>query len=508
MKYSVRKKRTKTKNHTRKRQRPVKHHDVVNDDGWLKITIRGAPYERGVSHGKQVIAADPEKFTYMFSVYNFLFKQGYGRDIDFFCGLCDDFYRPVIKKRFPKIFKEMEGIAAGAGIRVCEVILINVYMSLPYFYAHLLRYIDTPKYRKKYADVIRDELAIVADPAALSARNARLNDFKDRCSLVMAVGEDWTKDGGIVCGHSSFTDFLDAQFSNMILRIEPEEGDGYAMVMQTMPGGVFSMTDFFVTGAGIIGTETTISGFNAFRFRDPICCRIRECMQYGRTLEEYAERLQKRNSGDYACSWMFGDTRGKPRIMRVELGLNYVNVETTQNGVFIGFNSTYDERIRNIECTDALSSQAATHATGAGAIDGGGGSGWRDITTSIGNRRVQLEKLTEKYRGRIDTDVIKRILADHYDNHLGKSSPNTRTVCKHGYADEGEGGATIPHKPVGAYDTKITDSSLAKRMSFLAHWGPPCGTPFIVREHMKKHPEWKDWAEYLVDFPRRGWVEA
>ena len=220
MKYSVRKKRTKTKNHTRKRQRPVNANGNY-DDGWLKITIRGAPYERGVSHGKQVIAANPETFTYMFSVYNFLFKQGYGRDLDFFCGLCDDFYRPVIKKRFPKIFKEMEGIAAGAGIRVCEVILVNVYMSLPYFYAHLLRYIDTPKYRKKYADVIRDELAIVADPNALSARNARLNDFKDRCSLVMAVGEDWTKDGGIVCGHSSFTDFLEAQFSNMILRIEP-----------------------------------------------------------------------------------------------------------------------------------------------------------------------------------------------------------------------------------------------------------------------------------------------
>jgi hypothetical protein len=196
--------------------------------------------------------------------------------------------------------------------------------------------------------------------------------------------------------------------------------------------------------------------------------------------------------------------------MRVELGLNYVNVETTRNGVFIGFNSAYDERIRNIECTDALSSQAATGATGAGMIDAGdsGGSGWRDVSSSIGNRRVQLEKLTDKYRGRIDTDVVKRILADHYDNHLGKSSPNTRTICKHGYTDGGEGGATIPHKPVGAYDTKIADSASIRRMSFLAHWGPPCGTPFSVRAHIKKHPEWKDWAAYLVDFPRRGWVDV
>ena len=494
-------KETKHKRHTkpgRTRTRRRKIHvkgaaaDTDTDDGWIRITIRGAPYERGVSHGKQVIAANPAMFTRMFSVYDFIFRQGYGRDIEFFYGICDDFYRPIIKRRFPKIFREMEGIAAGAGIRVCQVILVNVYMSLPYFYAHLLRYIDTPKYRKKYADVIRDELAIAANPAALAARAARLDEFKDRCSLIMAVGKGWTKDGGIVCAHSSFSDFLDAQFYNVILRIEPEEGDGYAMVMQSAPGGVWSITDFFVTSAGIIGSETTIRGFNAFRLRDPICCRIRECMQYGRTLEDYAERLQKRNSGDYACSCMFGDIRGKPRIMRVELGLNYVNVETTRDGVFLGFNSAYDERIRNIECTSALSSKAATDATGAGAIDAGGsgGSGWRDVSTSIGNRRVQLEKLTEKYRGRIDTDIAKRILADHYDNHLGKSSPNSRTICKHDYGSRAgvDGGGGVPQKPVGAYDTKIADSASIRQMSFLAHWGPPCGTPFSVKEHMKKHP--------------------
>ncbi len=503
-------KRTKTiTNVTRKRKRHS-HDDRGNhDDGWLRVTIRGAPYERGVSHGKQIIAADPERFTRMFAVFDQIFRQSYGRDIEFFYGICDDFYQPIIKRRFPKIYREIEGIAAGAGgLRVCQVILINVYMSLPYFYTHMLRYIDTPKYRKKYADVIRDEHAIRADPAALSARAARLDEFKDRCSLIMAVGPSWTKDGGIVCGHSSFSNFFDAQFCNVILRIEPETGDGCIMVMQSTPGGVWSTTDFFVTSAGIIGGETTIHGFDAFKLRDPICCRIRECMQYGRSLEEYAERLQKRNSGDYACSWMFGDVRnrsGGPRIMRVELGLNYVNIETTRDGVFLGFNSTYDERIRAIECS--------------GGLGGGGGGelsdadGFHDVTSSIGNRRVQLEKLAEKYRGQIDPTIIKRILADHFDNHLGKTAANSRTICKHGYADAAadssdSGSASVPFKPVGAYDAKVADSALIRRMSFLAHLGPPCGTPFLVKEHMKKHPEWKDWEEYLVDFPRRGWVEA
>lgn len=512
-----------TKSHKHKRNRPIlnvtrkrKRTTLrTSDDGWLRITIHGVPYERGVSHGKQVLAADPERFTHMFTVFDKIFRQSYGRDIEFFYGLCDDFYKPVIKRRFPKIYREMEGIASGGGgLRVCQVILINVYMSLPYFYAHMLRYIDTPKYRGKYADVIRDEHAIRADPAAFSARAARLDEFKDRCSLIMAVGPGWTKDGGIVCGHSSFSNFLDAQFCNVILRIEPEAGDGCVMVMQSMPGGVYSMTDFFVTSAGIVGSETTIRGFNAFRLRDPICCRIRECMQYGRTLEEYAERLQKRNSGDYACSWMFGDIRGRggsQRIMRVELGLNYVNVETTRDGVFLGFNSTYDERIRAIECS------GVSDGVGGGQLSDG--DGFHDVTSSIGNRRVQLEKLAEKYRvgGKLDTAAVKRILADHFDNYLGKTAANSRTICKHGYGSgagvEGGGGASsgsasAPFKPVGAYDAKVADSALIRRMSFLAHWGPPCGTLFSVREHMKKHPEWKDWEEYLVDFPRRGWVEA
>lgn len=192
--------------------------------------------------------------------------------------------------------------------------------------------------------------------------------------------------------------------------------------------------------------------------------------------------------------------------MRVELGLNYVNIETTKDGVFLGFNSTYDERIRAIECSGMLSS---------GRMIGelSDADGFHDVASSIGNRRVQLEKLAEKYRGRIDTTIVKRILADHYDNHLGKTVANSRTICKHAYADNGEGGsgsgsASAPFKPVGAYDAKVADSASIRRMSFLAHLGPPCGTPFLVREHMKKHPEWKDWEEYLVDFPRRGWVEA
>jgi hypothetical protein len=49
-------------------------------DGWIRITIRGAPYDRGFAHGQ--LAA--HLFPHVFNVMSFLCKEGFGRDIDFF----------------------------------------------------------------------------------------------------------------------------------------------------------------------------------------------------------------------------------------------------------------------------------------------------------------------------------------------------------------------------------------------------------------------------------------
>ena len=43
-----------------------------------------------------------------------------------------------------------------------------------------------------------------------------------------------TSDGSIVLGHTSFTDFWQGQFENVILDLTPAEGN--RMVMQTAPG--------------------------------------------------------------------------------------------------------------------------------------------------------------------------------------------------------------------------------------------------------------------------------
>jgi hypothetical protein len=116
-------------------------------------------------------------------------------------------------------------------------------------------------------------------------------------------------------------------------------------------------------------------------------------MQYGNTLDEYCEFLLKENSGDYANSWLFGDTNTN-EILRIELGLKYHNIERTKNGYFIGFNSVYDERIRNLEVQN---------------------SGFYDIRRHQGARLVRLGDLMDEYKGRINIEVAKKIISDHYD---------------------------------------------------------------------------------------------
>ena len=125
---------------------------------------------------------------------------------------------------------------------------------------------------------------------------------------------------------------------NYILDVEPEKGN--RILMQTCAGWIWSGTDFFITSAGIIGTETTIGGFLPYENNYTIACRIRKAMQYGDTMDDYVKILLDGNSGDYANSWLFGDINTN-EILRLELGLKYHNVERTKDGYFVGFNATY-----------------------------------------------------------------------------------------------------------------------------------------------------------------------
>ena len=177
--------------------------------------------------------------------------------------------------------------------------------------------------------------------------------------------------------------------------------------------------------------------------------------------------------------------------MRLELGLEYHNVERTKNGFFIGFNAPYDSRIRNIECST---------------------SGFYDIRRHQGARKVRLSDLMDKYKGKLNIDIAKQIICDHYDVYLLKeNNPCSRTVCSHYDLDAREymsqPSRPVPFAPHGAVDGIVANTELIKNMSFISRWGNSCGTPFIKDDYCKKHRQWENFGPYLKDRLSQPWTE-
>jgi hypothetical protein len=308
---------------------------------------------------------------------------------------------------------------------------------------------------------------------------------KDRCSSFIATGKH-TKDGKIVLAHNTFDEFLSAQHANVILNIKPDKG--HNIIMQTMPGWIWSGSDFYVSSSGLICSETTIGGFTEYATGNPIFCRIREAMQYAKNLEEYKKIMLKDNTGGYANSWLVGDINTN-QIMRLELGLKYHSVDIKKDGYFIGFNAPFDPKIRVLEC----------HNTG-----------FYDIRRHQGARRKRLTELMAEHKGKLDLKVGQKIIADHYDVYLRKINPCSRTVDSHYELDSREymsqASRPKPFQPRGAVDGKVTTAELARKMALYARWGNSSGMPFSAARFLEEHSEWNFLDGLLYDRPSQPWT--
>ena len=463
------------------------HGSRVDIGGWIKIMISGDAYERGYAHGS-LLRNEIAEFLKM---YEFYIPYLHGMPLDYFVQLTADFIMPNIRKHYNEFFQEMRGIAAGANLPVDRIVFLNCSISMPYLYDNLESVLASKRAtdqnirnRSRYTSALRARPSATATGKATAVQRQGADD---RCSAFIATGS-YTKDGGIVCAHNSFDAYIEGQHGNIILEIKPKHG--FAMTMQSFPGYIFSCTDFFVTSAGIIGTETTIGGFNKYENKDPICCRIRQCMQYGRTMDDYVATLLHRNSGDYANAWLFGDIN-TGEIMRFELGLEYYSVNRTRDGAFIGCNTVEDPRIRNLECEPHTYFDDTRHSRGA--------------------RKVRLTELMETHRGKIDTVVAAKIIADHYDTYLKKTVMSDRGICKHSETDDASITPDPRARPFdlrGAFDGAVTDSKNARNMSMFLRFGSSCGTPFKAAEFCKQHAQWAHMLPYLKDRPKQPWIKV
>ena len=436
----------------------IKNGVSYEKNGWKYISIYGSPKERGYAYG-YLCASD---FKEIQKMLHFIIYESYGNKWEYFIKEVTNDFKDLTMNNYSELYEEMEGISDGCNANGCktsvdEILTWNLYCSIPYWYS-----------------------------SKSDNRVGKEGGARDRCSAFIAVG-DWTEDGKIVMAHNSFADFIDGQWGNVILDLKPDNGNRF--MMQTSPCWIWSGTDVFITSKGIMGTETTIGGFMPYEKNDPICYRIRTAMQYGNNLDDYVSILLKGNSGDYANSWLFGDTNTN-EILRLELGLKYHKVERTKNGFFIGFNAPYSEEIRNLEVVN---------------------SGFYDIRRHQGSRRVRLGDLMDENKGKLNIDIAKKIIADHYDVYLLKENPCSRTICSHYDLDAREymsqADRPKPFSPHGALDGFVCDSNLVKKMSFIGRYGNSCGIAFNKEDFCKKHRQWENFCPYLKNRPSQPWTE-
>ena len=419
-------------------------------DGWIIIEIHGNAYQRGFSHG-ELLYKELQKVLYLFP---FIVKTELNITYNKYIKFCSKLIKPKIIKYYPEFYEEMMGIVNGAflcGTKI-DIDTIIAWNAVPSFYDYFVNVRSNQKQNKIY-----------------------------RCSAFIATGSA-TINGKIVMGHNTHCDFITAQTQNIILYVYPTTG--HPFVMQTSAGYIASGIDWFITSNGFVGCETTISDLKhkpKFKFGIPYFCRIRQAMQYGKTLDEYSKIMLQDNAGDYACSWLFGNIHTN-EIMLLDLGVNSHNIEKKKDGFFYGMNTPLNVKFRKEETND---------------------NDIYDIRTSSGSRNIRLKQLLETKK--ININYAKEILSDHYDEYENKQHRNSSSICKHGELEHEETTRNA-YYPFGCTDGKVIDYEMAKNMKFIGRFGSCCGRIFSATQFIKKHSNYKRMEKYLPNFPYRKWV--
>jgi hypothetical protein len=420
--------------------------------GWIYLHIEGEPRQRGFQHG-YLLAREIGKAMQVTRVE---WEHQSTMDWPWLVTRAAAMFVPKIDA---ENLAELDGIAEGAraaGIEVSrdDIIAYNGIIELSDYW--------WPTEKKKIKDA----------PATPNRQS---------CSSFVATGAA-TKDGNVVLGHNTMQSYGEV-WPNVIQDIVPAHG--HRIFWQTTPGWIHSGTDFFITDAGIVGSETTIGNVEGFETNGlPEFTRMRRATQDANSLDEWSAIMKRGNNGGYANAWLLGDVNTH-EIARLELGLKYTAYEKKRDGYFVGSNVAEDRKILLLE-TERND---------------------RDIRSSSVARRVRWRQLMRQYAGRIDAPLAKKFEGDHFDAYRGKTAASGRTLCGHFDldADAGGQGQGVPFDPSGTVDAKVVDAAMAKQMSFAARWGSGCGMPFVAGKFLAAHPQFEYLTGLLHDRPAESW---
>jgi hypothetical protein len=423
-------------------------------NGWIYVQLEGAPDRLGFQHGYLLA----EEIGDLLRVLKPWLEHTTKKNWDFYRDASAKILWPKIDAEFQT---ELDGIVAGAAARGVkadrwDIVALNALEELPYYYV--------PWLDKKNGK----------PPSTKAPGN---------CTAFVATGS-YTKDRRIVIGHNNWTNYAVGSRWNIIFDLKPQKG--HRILMDGLPGVITSDDDFAVNAAGLMITETTITGFELFDPNGtPEFYRSRKALQYGSSIDDFVRIMLEGNNGGYANDWLLADNK-TGEIALFELGLKEHSVRRTRDGYFVGANFPVDAKLTKLETNfDVKNPKSSPNA-----------------------RKARLEQLMTQYRGTIDIEVAMRLEGDKYDVVEGREGPNERTLC--GCVELSPRG--IPEwdwgkfYPGGTVQAKVMDSRLADKMQFWVAIGHPSGPDFIADDYLKAHPE-NAWMRGLLrDLKSQPWT--
>ncbi len=423
-------------------------------DGWTFVHLQGTPTEIGYQHGYLLAdeIADMQRVAALELTHNS--KNSW----DFFRAAARDMMWPHIEAEYRE---ELQGIKEGINARgiqldLWDVVAMNGLLEWDY-------YVKACDKKKK-------------------AGSPNSSSVPEHCSAFAATGS-YTKDGKVILAHNNWSSYLEGARWTIIFDVAPAKG--HRFIMDGLPGFIASDDDFGLNSAGILITETTISGFEGYDPKGiPEFVRARKAMQYSSSIDDFVRIMKEGNNGGYANDWLVAD-RNTNEIASLELGLKNVTLERKKDGYFVGANFPIHPKLAREE----------THFD----------------TTNLGNsanaRRIRWEQLMAQYKGKIDVAAAQLFLADHFDTYQKKNEPSERTLCGHiDLSPRGSPAWQPPFGIAGAVQNKVADSSMAEQMSLSAAAGHACGLGFKADAHLKAHSEFIWQKNYLKDMPSYPWA--
>jgi len=433
---------------------PMKGSYRFERDGWIFVHLEGTPEQVGYQHGK-LLAKETEDLLRVLKP--FLLHET-RKDWNFYRKASQEILWPKID---PEFQQELDGIVRGlndSGVKAdrWDIVALNALEELPYYYVPFLD--------RKQGRV----------PTTHAPGN---------CSAIIATGS-YTKDGRIVMGHNTWTDYIKGERWNIIFDIKPQKG--YRILMDGLPGVIVSDDDFGINSAGIMITETTITGFTLFDpAGSPEFFRARKALQYSDSIDDYVRIMLDQNNGGYANDWLVGDNK-TGEIALFELGLKEHSVRRTRDGYYVGSNFPVDEKLARLETN----------------FD------YNNLGGSPLARKTRWEQLVAEHKGKIDVERVKQMESDSYDAFEKKDGPNERSLC--GVVDSSPRG--IPEWdwgkffPGGTVQAKAVDGTMTEKMQFWAAMGHPCAPDFVADKFLNEHAEYRWMRGLLRDMKTQPWA--